>query len=189
MTQQDFINAVPQLRERMIATASRYLPEAADGEDVAQDVMIRLWEKKELFQSVAALQRYAAEAVKNTALNILRQRKMHPSSPVEYLLGKIDQDREQAIANLSQAGACGDAFSTVDEATRMEDEASGMEQLLMRAVKALPQRDRDLLRLRNVEDLPYPDIAHLLGISEVNVRVRLSRLRIALIKQIKSQSL
>lgn len=178
MTQQDFINAVPQLRERMIATARRYLPEVADGEDVAQDVMIRLWEKKEHFQSIADLHRYSAEAVKNTALNILRQRKMYPSSPVEYLLEKIGQDQGQTSAFYTNSGA----FSA-------ENEASSMEQRLMKAVRALPQRDRNLLRLRNVEDLSYPDIAHLLGISEVNVRVRLSRLRIALIQQIKSQSL
>lgn len=180
MTQQDFIDTVPQLRERMIATASRYLPETADAQDVAQDVMIRLWERKERFSSIADLHRYAAEAVKNTSLNILRQRKRYPSSPVEYLLEVIAQDGGQASSI---------AFSTVNEATCLEDEASSMEQRLMRAVRALPQRDRDLLRLRNVEDLPYPDIAHLLGISEVNVRVRLSRLRIALVQQIKSQSL
>lgn len=39
----------------MIATAHRYLAEAADGEDVAQDVMIHLWEKKDHFNNEAAL--------------------------------------------------------------------------------------------------------------------------------------
>lgn len=86
MTQQDFIDAVPKLRERMIATAQRYLAEAADGEDVAQEVMIHLWEKKDHFNNETHLQYYAAEVVKNTVLNILRQRKRHPSTPVELLL-------------------------------------------------------------------------------------------------------
>lgn len=175
MTPQDFIQAVPTLRERMTSTARRYLMEAADAEDVVQDVMIRLWERKERFPSTADMQRYSLEAVKNTALNVLRQRKLHPSTPVEYLLESGAQS-ESALSERTELFCADDSTLT-------------MEQRLMKAVRRLPQRDRDLIRLRNIEDLPYPDIARLLGLSEVNVRVRLSRLRIALIKQIKSTPL
>ena len=177
MTPQEFIDATPALRTRMLGTAMRYLSEREDAEDVVQEVIISVWERKERFQSADDAHRYAAEAVKNTSLNVLRQRKTHPSASVDYLL------ETNGLANTDTALAYAEESSG-----QAEREAASMQDRLMKAVKALPQRDRDLIRLRNIEELPYSDISRLLGISEGAIRTRLSRLRTHLILQMKSNS-
>ncbi len=45
------------------------------------------------------------------------------------------------------------------------------------AVAELPARDREVVVLRHLEDLPIPEIAHILGLSRNAVEVRLTRAR------------
>lgn len=46
---------------------------------------------------------------------------------------------------------------------------------LAQQLKALPPRQRDALALRVVDELPYPEVARRLGVSEQTARARVSR--------------
>jgi len=53
--------------------------------------------------------------------------------------------------------------------------ATGVRELLLRELAALPQDQRQALLLRVIEEQSYPDVASSLGISEPTARARVSR--------------
>lgn len=66
---------------------------------------------------------------------------------------------------------------TDEEYDRVENAiaASSLRRVLAQELRALPREQRDALRLRIVDERPYPDVARLLGISEQTARARVSR--------------
>jgi RNA polymerase sigma factor (sigma-70 family) len=66
---------------------------------------------------------------------------------------------------------------TCDEIERIE-QLAGVEQLresVATALAALAEQQREALRLRVVDELDYPVVAHRLGVSEATARARVSR--------------
>ena len=70
------------------------------------------------------------------------------------------------------------------EMTQREDTTA-----LLGILSALPAEDRELLRLRLLEEEPYTEIAERLGQSEASLRTRVSRLRAAMLLARKKQGL
>jgi RNA polymerase sigma-70 factor (ECF subfamily) len=64
-----------------------------------------------------------------------------------------------------------------DDAARIEELADlrGVRELLREHVSLLSARQRDALRLRVIEELPYPEVARRLHVSEATARARVSR--------------
>ena len=63
----------------------------------------------------------------------------------------------------------------------LRDESSQVMQL----IDALPDRQRQIIIMRDVDDLPYDEIETRTGMNAVNVRVLLSRARKMIRKQFK----
>ena len=58
-------------------------------------------------------------------------------------------------------------------------------QRLKRSIEKLTDKQRAILRMRNVENMTYADIAKIIGSSESSVRGMISKARLALLKQMK----
>ena len=57
--------------------------------------------------------------------------------------------------------------------------------MLKQSIRALSDRHRAIIRMRNVENMPYTDIARILGTTESSVRGMISKARMELIKNLK----
>ena len=58
-------------------------------------------------------------------------------------------------------------------------------QRLKRSIEKLTDKQRAILRMRNVENMTYADIAKIIGSSESSVRGMISKARLALLIQMK----
>ena len=58
-------------------------------------------------------------------------------------------------------------------------------ELIRRLIDGLPPRQREVLQLRDIEGLPYREIAAVLHVTEDQVKITLCRARQALRKQFK----
>ena len=67
---------------------------------------------------------------------------------------------------------------------RSDAEASDLRQALARAISQLPQRSAEIFTLRFIEGLSNPEIARMLGISQVLVAVTVYRTRQQLRKEL-----
>jgi RNA polymerase sigma factor (sigma-70 family) len=144
---------------RVVAIAHRVVADAAEAEDVAQDVFVSFYRKHPADASYAAPWLYAASA--HTALNVLRSRKR--------------RGRRDAVEALRRDGQAPDPAEAAETAeTRSEVRA---------ALARLPERSAALLALR-YSGLSYEEIAAALGLRQSSIGTLLRRAEDAFRKEV-----
>lgn len=162
----EFINTVTKVRNRMLQQAQTYLKDTDDAEDVVQEALAKLWQMRQRVDDAEKMAHLASVIVRNTSLNTIRNRKKretHPEPPFE---------RGRWIVS--------------DDSPQRQLEYKEMRQRLQQAIIQLPDKQRAVMRMRNVEQLSYTEIAQVLGTTESSVRAMICKARATLIKQMKS---
>jgi len=132
--------------------AASYVDGAADRDDLLQEIMVAVWRALPTFRGDASERTFIYRVAMNRARSFRWRRYRRAEVPVTETLA--------------------DPQPAPDVATAVADERDR----LTRAVRALPALLRDVA-LPYLEGLSTMEIADLLGISENNVRVRLTRAR------------
>ena len=125
-----------------------------EAEDALQDVLMRLWDNRlqlSAYQSVEAL---AVRITRNLCLDRLKYRQNKKMVAVEQLAGTSDDRTPEQLAELSDST-----------------------KLMQRLYAELPEAQRVVLHLREVEEYSYEEIEQVTGMSINNIRVILSRAR------------
>ena len=79
MERQKYISLVAELRQIVVAKALTLLDDHDAAEDVAGEVLMKLWERhEELHDDTEKVKHLANVMAKNLSLNVLRQRRRHP---------------------------------------------------------------------------------------------------------------
>jgi RNA polymerase sigma-70 factor (ECF subfamily) len=142
-----FRNAYP----RLVVTATRLLADRARGEDIAQEVLLELWRRRESLLLSGTIGGYLHQATRNRALNQLRHdRTMRRSEPnVRPPGGADDPDAGVITAELAAAVAA--------------------------SIAALSVPQREVFQMSRDRGLTYQEIATLLGLSVKSVEARMGR--------------
>ena len=159
MTAKEYTSAIPLWADDAMRLAVRCGGSKADSEDAVQEALASLWQCRE---SVAL------EKGKGYLLSATYRRLM---STFRHL--KVQ--REYAAAE-----AFAGAYS------QQPDEDFDLREALDRAMAALPEVQRAILQLRDVEGYSYAEIGEALDLSVDQVQVYLFRARVAMRKQLKS---
>lgn len=126
------------------------LQDATEAEDVVQDTMLRVWERRAEWESIENVQAWLTQICKNLALD--RKKKM----------SRTEAMNEQTKATLTTSPT-GDTDGQVD--------------FLYQLIAELPPPLDDLVRLRDIEGFTYREMAEQLHLTEDQVRVYLHRAR------------
>jgi len=155
MEQEAYERVVMEQKDRIFSYASMMLRNPEEAQDVAQEAMIRLWKHRTGVDREGA-HRWLRRTAHNLCIDRMRRRKSRPESPDDEALerGADGSPNPQRLAESSElAGA------------------------LERALGALPERDRAVIVLREVQGLPYNEIAEVLGVPLGTLKARLHRAR------------
>ena len=150
---------------------------AADAEEVVQDVFLTLFRKAASFEGRAALGTWLYRIAVNTALNKRRGKRSQVEEPLEDHLpqytadGHREGDRSFLLADWSQ----------MPDEVLLSQEGRG---IVRAAVECLPAHYRVVLVLRDVEELSSEEVAEIVGDSVASVKSRLHRARMALREQL-----
>jgi len=134
------------------AAARRHTRDPWDADDAAQEAVLRAFRHRAGRRDPAAHRAWLRTIARNEALRLAER----AGRRAEVLTAAVDAETEPDHA---------DAAGLFDERLRA-------------VLKGLPARDRALLLLRYVADLPHAAIAAELGLPEATVRVRIHRVRI-----------
>lgn len=161
MKQIDFSTDLLPLKNRIFRLALRITLDRAEAEDITQDTLVRAWSKREELAGVESVESYCLTICRNLSL---------------------DRTAKCEARNLS-LDAC-----AIDTEDGSPDPGQQLEQdERRRQVKALfdrlPERQRTVLHLRDIEGKSVRETAGLLAISEENVKVILHRARQTLRQQ------
>ena len=168
-----FAELVECHQARVIGTVARMLgPDsaAADAEDIAQAVFLRVWKSAPRYEPTAKFTTWLYTITRNLVFNELRRRKSRPVTSYDAPLttGSSNADR-------------GDASFQFEDRTAVAPDASLLEAELQEAIAAamdsLPETQRLALVLRRYEELPYEEIARVLEVTVPAVKSLLFRAR------------
>ncbi|NOE25388.1 RNA polymerase sigma factor [Ruegeria sp. HKCCD6157] len=130
-----------RLGPRCYSVALRMLGNRAEAEDVTQDAMMRLWQMAPNWVSgQAKVSTWLYRVTLNLCVDIRRKK-----TPDRLLDVPEPEDGKASVVD------------------RMQDEAR--KDALQSALAELPERQRQAVVLRHIEELPNPEIAGIMGIS------------------------
>jgi RNA polymerase sigma-70 factor (ECF subfamily) len=159
-----FAELVRAHQARVRLTCLVFLGNKDEADDAAQDVFIKAFKGLDRFEGEATFETWVLRIADNHCRDLLRSRKTRRTESIDALLAEKGETFE---ALLTRSATTGDtpAWSTQDL------------ELLGRLFSALPQEDREILALREVEMLSYEEIALKLHCSLDAVKGRLKRAR------------
>lgn len=158
-----FSEIVGRYERFVYSTVFAELKNPDDAFDVSQEVFIRLYNAAGGFRCESTLKTWLYRMCKNCAYDYMRKYYKHRAVSLTY------KDAEEETTE--------DADIVSD--TTPEDELLRKEkiQAVRNAVLELPEEQREVIVLREFQNMQYSEIAVMLGISEGTVKSRISRAR------------
>lgn len=154
MQEINFRQDVLPLKDKLFRLALRITFDRAEAEDVVQETLIRVWNKRDEWEQFGSIEAYCITVARNLAIDRSERR---------------DSQTLELTPEMEQTP---DASSPYDQLVSRERLA-----LVRRLVRELPEKQRTIMQLRDVEGKSYKEIAVLLGLTEEQVKVNLFRAR------------
>jgi RNA polymerase sigma-70 factor, ECF subfamily len=167
-----FHELIRPLERAVYVTLFMLLRNESDAEDAAQEAFIKAYRNLHSFRGEARFSTWVLSIARNEGLAWLRKRSTRPEEPLEPVLDETAGDYTPAL---------------LTDWREVPLEALERDQLgvcLRRAVLGLPAIYRQVVQLRDIEELDVQETAQVLGITAGAVKVRLHRARIMLQKQL-----
>jgi RNA polymerase sigma-70 factor (ECF subfamily) len=162
-TDSAFEELVRRNQQRVFALVSGILRRREDVEDVAQQVFLKAFVSIKRFDMRAAFSTWLYKIAVNECWDYLRKKKVRP------LVYESDLSEEQ-VARL-------DGVVSADRPPVTPSERAEVKDLLERMLEKLPEQDRQLLVLKEIEGFSVQELAEVLDLNVNTVKVRLFRAR------------
>ena len=163
MKQEDFKYMANETRKKAVSVAEKFGYTQDDAEDIAQDVMLRLWSLHEQFTNTAHLKASAIITARHLCID--RWRITHQHKEIDNAIPIADED------------------TLYDRLEYTE-----LKQWLKEQIDHLPSTSATVLRMRQLEHWEVGEIADILGIRPGSVSTLLSRARNELLNKLKRRN-
>ena len=156
MNKEEFRTLVFPVRNKLYRLACSLLEDPQEAEDTLQDAFLKLWDMRERLAGYRSVEALAVTITKNLCLDKLRSYRM----------------RKQDEAGVGELKLSSEAPDPERDTVLSESVAT-----IHRMIQALPEQQRLVMHLRDVEHYSYDEIEEMTGLSRNSVRVNLSRAR------------
>lgn len=154
MEKVSFRNNVLPLKNQLFRLALRITLNREEAEDIVQDTMIKVWDKRYEWGSIDSIEAYSLQICRNLSLDRLKKRDNQNGSLEE------EQPRQEPLSTPQDRLVDQDRLRIVKE-----------------IVNSLPEKQRTCMQLRDFEGKQYKEIASILGITEEQVKTNIFRAR------------
>ena len=154
----DFRNDILPLKDALYRLALRITLDSAETEDVVQETMLKLWNRRDRWDEIESIEAFAMTICRNLALDAVKRAE---NNHVSF---------DEAAALLSTPNT---QHPTPFDHTVAQDRI----QIVRQIIDTLPEKQRTCVQLRDIEEKPYKEIAAILDISEEQVKVNIFRAR------------
>jgi len=137
--------------DKLFRLAKSILRDGDAARDAVQDLIVKLWEKRYMLDEVENIQAFSMRSMRNLCLDTIRQNRETDELPVEF---------EYIEPNPYQQ-------------TELKDLAARVRWM----IDHLPELQRTIIRMRDVEEMEISEIAYITLLTENAVSVNLSRAR------------
>ena len=155
MNLEAFQNRVLPAKNKLFRFAFRMLGSSEEAKDVVQEVMIKVWNGREQMAEVQNMEAWCMRITKNLSLDKLRSRQRRATDSMEEGF----EVRQEALSP--------------HENTELNESMLRINQL----IAALPEKQRQVIHLRDIEGYSYNEICEMLELDMSQVKVSLFRAR------------
>jgi RNA polymerase sigma-70 factor (ECF subfamily) len=152
-----FRNDILPLKNELYRLALRITLNPAEAEDIVQETMIKVWNKREQWNDIESIEAFCLTICRNISLD--KMRKM--------------ENQNQSLEE-SEHDAPDQSYSSNPEEQAMQQDKL---MLIRRLINALPEKQRSAMQLRDFEGKSYKEIAQIMDISEEQVKINIFRAR------------
>ena len=153
MNQSEFVNLITPFKDKIFRVSRRLLVSIEEAEDATQEVLVKLWNKKDSLSNYNSVEALAMTMTKNYCLDQLKSKRAGNLKIVHNNF----TDRE---AGLQQRLEDNDSLDWVEK-----------------IIDQLPEQQKLIIQMRDIEQYEFEDIAKILDMNETAIRVALSRAR------------
>jgi RNA polymerase sigma-70 factor (ECF subfamily) len=153
MTTEEFKTEVLPIKNKLYRFALRLLGDTEEAQDIVQEIFLKLWSRKDILREYRSIEAFAMTMTRNLCYDKIKS----PSSKKDT----INESTEM----------------TEHRTPYQETELSDTMKLVYRAMEGLPEQQKMVIHLRDIEQCDFDEIAEVTGLSMNNVRVQLSRAR------------
>ena len=144
------------LKNELYRLALRITMNAAEAEDVVQETMLKVWNRREQWNQIESIEAFCLTICRNLSLDKMRRMDNQTQS-----LDATYDPKDQHIA------------SNPEEQAVQRDRI----QLVRQLISQLPEKQRSCMQLRDMEGKSYKDIATILNMTEEQVKINIFRAR------------
>ena len=167
--EQAYIELVNRYRDRLVNFVYRYVGDFDISEDIVQDTMVKLYQKKHYYKEIAKFSTWLYTIAKNLANTELRKRKQRKVT----LLSRITKDDKPYDIPADQPG------------TDQEIQSDIVNKIIRKAVNELSEKFKTVIVLRDIQELSYDEISSIVEIPIGTVKSRINRARLQLQVELK----
>lgn len=151
MDAQQFQRQILCYSDKMYRMARSILLDESGAKDAFQDLVLRLWERRDQLDIIENKQAFSLTSMRNLCVDLLRKK-------LEY------------------GGLTADIVSSAPDPQQELEEQDSLHNI-HRLIDSLPELQRTIVRMKDVEEIEIREIAQILYMSENAVTVNLSRAR------------
>ena len=154
MQEISFRDDILPLKDKLFRLALRITFDRAEAEDVVQDTMIRVWNKREEWTQFGSIEAYCLNVAKNLAIDRSQ---------------KKEAQNVELTPEMEEESEISGPYDQLVNNERMS--------IIHRLINELPEKQRLIMQLRDIEGESYKEIAKILNLTEEQVKVNLFRAR------------
>lgn len=153
MTEHEFNESILPLAQHIYDFAANLTGNRTDAADITQDVLFKLWNSRNELSKIKNLRAWALKITRNLYYDTVKKYKPLYNEAQMFLHEQGASDLMTIIDNQETAA------------------------LVRQIIETLPDTQREVILLREVEELEYDEIAQITGLGLNNIRTILSRAR------------
>ena len=154
MTQANFVSLVMPFKDKVFRLAKRLLVSREEAEDATQEILLKLWNNKQKISDYKNVEAFSMTMTKNFCLDRLKS--------------KQAQNLKIVHSNYKDNG-----HSSLQKQVEARDSVDWVSSI----IKDLPEQQKIIVQLRDIEEYDFAEISKMLDMNETAIRVALSRAR------------
>ncbi len=153
MGQNEFVKLIAPFKDKVFRLAKRLLISSEEAEDATQEVLVKLWSRNKNLDDYSNVEAFAMTMTKNYCLDQLKSKRAGNLQIVHNDFVNNEPSSEKILEDK-------DSLDWVEK-----------------SINQLPEQQRLIIQLRDVEQYEFEEIAKILDMNETAIRVALSRAR------------
>lgn len=154
MKEISFRNDILPLKDKLYRLALRITLDSAEAEDIVQDTMIRVWNKRDEWAQFNSIEAFCLTVARNLAID------------------RSQKSEAQNIELTTETQEMSDGSTPERQLERSEQM-----DLVRKLINELPEKQRTIIQLRDIEEKSYKEISDVMQLTEDQVKVTLFRAR------------